>query len=49
MGRAKTFLNGKQIGFRRVTIRAEGYSPVTFDGLDTAACPNLGDVALTRI
>lgn len=32
-----------------VTIQAEGYAPRTFDHLDTAACPNLGDVPLHRI
>ena len=31
-----------------VTIRAEGYRPKTFDGLDTAQCPNLGDVPLDK-
>lgn len=31
-----------------VTIRAEGYRLRTFDGLDTAQCPNLGDVPLEK-
>ena len=31
-----------------VTIRAQGYQPRTFDGLDTAQCPNLGDVPLDK-
>ena len=31
-----------------VTIRAEGYRPRTFDGLDTTQCPNLGDVPLEK-
>lgn len=31
-----------------VTIRADGFVPRTFDGLDTAQCPNLGDVALEK-
>ena len=31
-----------------VIIRAQGYQPRTFDGLDTAQCPNLGDVPLEK-
>ena len=31
-----------------VTIRAEGYAPRVFQDLNTASCPNLGDIALTR-
>ena len=31
-----------------VTIRAEGFAEKTFSGLQTADCPNLGDVALER-
>ena len=31
-----------------VTIRAEGYRPRTFDGLDTTQCPSLGDVPLEK-
>lgn len=32
-----------------VTITAPGFVPAVFEDLDTAKCPNLGDVALSRV
>ena len=31
-----------------VTVEAEGFAPRTFEGLNTADCPNLGDIPLER-